>query len=156
MSSSCPVGWKWGQLTHWGRVTHICLGNITIIGSDNGLSPRYHQAIISTNAEILFTGPLRANPSEILIKILTCSFKTMRLKVWSTKWWPFCLGLNVLIHLPLGLYSLSGKTSYRQISWSLEAARLDVAMVVSLWNLTGTSAASLPRYLPNFRAIGKV
>ena len=56
----------------------------------------------------------------------------------------------------LGLYSLSGKTSYRQISWSLEAARLDVAMVVSLWNLTGTSAALLPRYLPNFRAIGKV
>ena len=56
----------------------------------------------------------------------------------------------------LGLYSLSGKTSYRQISWSLEAARLDVAMVVSLWNLTGTSAAALPRYLPNFRAIGKV
>ena len=55
-----------------------------------------------------------------------------------------------------GLYSLSGKTSYRQISWSLEAARLGVAMVVSLWNLTGTSAAVLPRYLPNFRAIGKV
>ena len=42
-----------------------------------------------------------------------------------------------------GLYSLSGKTSYRQISWSIEAARLDVAMVVSLWNLTGTSAAAL-------------
>ena len=55
-----------------------------------------------------------------------------------------------------GLYSLSGTTSYRQISWSLEAVRLDAAMVVSLWNLTGTSAAALPRYLPNFRAIGKV
>ena len=55
-----------------------------------------------------------------------------------------------------GLYSLSGQTSYRQISWSLEAARLDVAMVVSLWNLTGTSAAALPRYLPQYRAIGKV
>ena len=55
-----------------------------------------------------------------------------------------------------GLYSPSGKTSYRQILWSLEAARLDVAMVASLWNLTGTSAAALPRYLPNFRAIGKV
>ena len=53
---------------------------------------------------------------------------------------------------PQGLYSLSGKTSYRQISWSLEAAGLDVAMVVSLWNLV----SSLPRYLPNFRAIGKV
>ena len=56
----------------------------------------------------------------------------------------------------LGLYSLSGKTSYHQISWSLEAARLDFAMVVSLWNLTGTSVAAVPRYLPNFRSIGKV
>ena len=64
--------------------------------------------------------------------------------------------LHQLQAMPQGLYSLSGKTSYRQISWSLKAARLDVAMGVSLWNLTGTSAAALPRYLPNFRAIGKV
>ena len=42
-----------------------------------------------------------------------------------------------------GLYSLSGKTSYRQISRSLEAARLDVTIIVSLWNLTGISAALL-------------
>ena len=56
----------------------------------------------------------------------------------------------------MGLYSLSGKTSYRQISWSLEATRLDVAMVVSLWILTGTSATALPRYLPNVKAIWKV
>ena len=55
-----------------------------------------------------------------------------------------------------GLYSLSGKTSYRQISWSLEATRLNVIIVVSLWNLTGTSAAALPMCLLNFRAIGKV
>ena len=26
-------------LTHWGRVTHICVGKLTIIGSNNGLSP---------------------------------------------------------------------------------------------------------------------
>ena len=26
-------------LTHWGRATHICVGNLTIIGSDNGLAP---------------------------------------------------------------------------------------------------------------------
>ena len=56
----------------------------------------------------------------------------------------------------LGLYSLSGKTSYRQISWSLEAARLSVIMIVSHWNLTGISAALLPRCLSNFRAIEKV
>ena len=56
----------------------------------------------------------------------------------------------------LGLYSLSDKASYRQISWSLEAARLDVIMIVSLWNLTGILAALLPTCLSNFRAIRKV
>ena len=55
-----------------------------------------------------------------------------------------------------GLYSLSGKTSYRQISWSLEAGRLGVIMIVSRWNLTCISAALLPRCLLNFRAIAKV
>ena len=40
-------------LTHWGRVTHICVGKLTIIGSDNGLSPERRKAIIWTNAGIL-------------------------------------------------------------------------------------------------------
>ena len=53
----------------------------------------------------------------------------------------------------LGLYSLSGKTSYRKISWSLEAARFGFILFQSLWNLAGTSAALLPRCLSNFRAI---
>ena len=52
-----------------GPVTHICVGNLTIIGSDNGLSPGRHQAIIWTNAGILLIGPLRTNISEILIEI---------------------------------------------------------------------------------------
>ena len=84
-------------LTHWGRVTHICVGNLTIIVSDNGLSPYRRQAIIWTNAGLLLIGPLGTNFSEILIKILTFSFKKMRLKVSSAKRRPFCLGLNVLI-----------------------------------------------------------
>ena len=45
----------------------------------------------------------------------------------------------------LGLYSLSGKPSYRQISWSLEVAGLYVAMMVSFRNSTSNSAALLPR-----------
>ena len=35
--------------THWGRVTHICVSNLTIIGSDNGSSPGWRQAIIWIN-----------------------------------------------------------------------------------------------------------
>ena len=42
-------------LTHWGRVTHICVSDLTIIGSDSGLSPGRRQAIIRTNARILLT-----------------------------------------------------------------------------------------------------
>ena len=83
--------------THWGRVTHIFVGNITIIGSGNVLSPGRRQAIIWTNAGILLIGPIGTNFSEILIKIITFSFKKMRWKVSSGKRRPSCLGLNVLM-----------------------------------------------------------
>ena len=83
-------------LTHWGRVTHICVGNQTIIGSDNGLSPDRCQAFIWNNAGILLIGPLVTNFSEILIEIYTLSFKRMHMKMSSGKWRLLCLGLNVL------------------------------------------------------------
>ena len=89
----------WQRLTHWGRVTHICVGELTIIGSDNGLSPERRQAIIWTNAGILLIEPLGTNFSEILIGIQIFSFKKMRLKMSSAKWRPFCLGLNVLTRI---------------------------------------------------------
>ena len=96
-------------LTHWGRVTHICVNKLTIIGSDNGLSPDRRQAIIWTNAGILLIGPLGTNFSEILMEILTFSFKKMRLKVSSAKRRPFCLGLNVLTHFGISNCSMSHK-----------------------------------------------
>ena len=52
------------RLTHWGRATHICVGKLTIIGSDNGLSPGRRQAIIWTSAGILLVGLLGTNFSE--------------------------------------------------------------------------------------------
>ena len=77
-------------------MTHICVGNLTIIGSDNGLPPGWRQAIISTNAGILLIWPLGTNFSEMLVEILTVSVTKMRLNGSSAKWRPFCLGLNVL------------------------------------------------------------
>ena len=61
--------------THWGRVTHICVDILTIIGSDNGLSPGRHQAINWINAGVLLIGPIGTNLSEILIPIITFLFK---------------------------------------------------------------------------------
>ena len=85
------------ELTHWGLVMHICNSKLTIIGSDNGLSPGQCQAIIWTNAGILLIGPLGTNLNEILIKIYEFSLKKMHLNMLcAKKWWPSCVGLNVL------------------------------------------------------------
>ena len=97
---SLSIVWTWASLSHWGRVTHICVSKLTIIGSDNGLSPGRRQAIIWTNAGMLLIGPLGTNVSEIFIEIYTFSFSKMHLKMSSGKWRPFCLGLNVLNYIP--------------------------------------------------------
>ena len=75
---------------------HICVVILTIIGTDNGLSPGRHQAIIWTNDGMMLTELLVTEFSEILIKIHTFSLKKMHLKMSLVKWRPFCLGLNVL------------------------------------------------------------
>ena len=79
-------------------MTHICIGNLTITGSHNDLSPSRRQAIIWTNAGILLIRPLGTNFSEISIEILRVSLKKMLLKMSSVKWYPLCLGLNITVN----------------------------------------------------------
>ena len=134
------------ELTHWGRVTHICVGKLTIIGSDNGLSPERRQAIIWTNVGILLIRPLGTNFSEFLVEILIFSFKKMRLKLSSAKWRPFCLGLNelrkhtacnhfiFLLHVIIDLM-------HRTISWQSQKSEC-----VSILNLLSIQAIS-PRQI---------
>ena len=146
--------------THWGRATHICVGKLTTTGSDNGLSPGRRQAIIWTIAGILLIRPLGTNFSEISYQNSNTFIQHEHISQFSfisnstitpvaeirashrliiiyfqghCCWYVATAGIQ-------GLYSLSGKTSYRQISWSLEAARLGVIMIVSLSNLTGRDA----------------
>ena len=93
------------------------------------------------------------------LKTTTTTTTKLEISVLSQRQWNDLANLASWRHnmetLPaiLGLYSLNGKTSYRQISWTLEAARFGFRLLQSLRNLTGTSAAALPRYLPNLRAI---
>ena len=80
------------DLTPWGRVTHPCVGKLSIIGSDNGLSPFDRlQTIIWTSAGILLIEPLETHFSEILIKIHIFSFKKMYSKISSGKFRPQCV-----------------------------------------------------------------
>ena len=76
--------------THRGQVTHICGSKLSIVRSDNGLSPDRRRA----TATLLLVGPLGINVSKIVIEIHTFSFKKMHLKTSSGKLRPCCLGLN--------------------------------------------------------------
>ena len=102
-------------LTHWGPVTHICVGKLTITSSDKGLLPRRRQAIIWTNAGILLIGPLGTNFSDISRDIQSFSFKKMHLKMPSAKWRPFCFGPNVLNwHMTCISHNEIGGMSYHE------------------------------------------
>ena len=70
-------------------MTHVCVGKLTIIGSDNGLLPGRRQTIIWINPAILLIGPFGTNFSDILIEIQTFSFKKIHLKMSFAKWRPF-------------------------------------------------------------------
>ena len=79
---------------------HLCISNVTIIGTDNGLSPVRRQAIIGTKTGILVIGPLGTNVRENWFEIRTFSFKKIYFEM-SGNWRPFRLGLNMLIHIGL-------------------------------------------------------
>ena len=77
-------------LTHWGRVTRICVNKLTIFGSDNGLSPGRRQTIMWTNVGIFLIGPLGTNFNEIIF------IQENQFKMSCGKWHLICVGLNVL------------------------------------------------------------
>ena len=77
------------DVTHSGWVTHICLGHLITIGSDNGLAPTRHQMN-------QFWDIVKWNLGIKLQWIKITSFRKRRLKVLSAKRRPLCLGLNVL------------------------------------------------------------
>ena len=88
---------------------YICVSKLTIIGSDNGLSPGWCQAIIWTNSGILLIRSLGTNFSEILIDIYTFSFKEIHLKMSSEMAailsLPQWVNLAILLQLDLMIWS---------------------------------------------------
>ena len=77
-------------------MTRICVGKLTSIASDNGLSPARHQTINYTNAGILLMGPLGTNISGILNEFQTFPLKKLRLKMSSAKRQPYFPDLSVI------------------------------------------------------------
>ena len=99
-------------LTHWSYVflalTHRYVP-VNPIGSGCSLVVR-RQAIIWTDDGLLLIDPLGTNFSEICIKIQLL-FQKIDLKM-TTKWWPFCLGFDVLTHCGLDICCISDLGQY--------------------------------------------
>ena len=96
-------------LTHWGRVTHICVGKLAITSSDNGLSPGRSEAIIWINAAILLIGPLWTNFSKIVIEIHIFPFKKMHFKMSSGYLRPCFAASMCLWHIGTGIRESTSK-----------------------------------------------
>ena len=146
-------------LTHWGRVTHVCVSKLTISDSDNGLSPGLRQAIIWTNARILLIGSLGTNFSEISIGIQTFSFTKMHLEMPSAKWRPFCLGLNVLMvstfYSFFGFYTSIRFPGYCVASKIALTFFLNTRIMIYVWTSStifhlNTTLSSYLKYLARF------
>ena len=82
-------------------MTHMIVSKLTIIGSDNGLAPGRHQAIIWTNDGILLIWPLRTNSSEISIEIHIFTeengFENVIYEKSPILSWPQCVELHKLV-----------------------------------------------------------
>ena len=117
------VCWDLLLLIHWGRVTHIWVGKLTIIGSDNGLDGA--KPLSEPMLEHCYLAPLGTNFfSAMLIEIQTFLLKTI-----SSATCQLCRGLNVLrleippwhdFYVTAGFYPIRGDVRGRLLpSWGL-------------------------------------
>ena len=77
-------------LTHLGRVTHICVNNVTVIGSDNGLNQCWNNISSNTRSRLQWNLNRNSyivileNAFEIVYKIASISFRPQYVHFW---WW---------------------------------------------------------------------
>ena len=129
---------------NWGRVTHICASELTINGSDCGLSLDRRQAIIWTDAGLLLIWSFGTNFGEIL-EICISSFKKMHLKCRLRNVCHFVSALSYWgkgIHISVSKLTIIGSGNglspgrHQTIIWTI----LDWALRNKLqWNLNRNS-----------------
>ena len=75
-------------LTHWGRVTHICINKLTFIGSDNYLNQCWNIVNCALRNKLQWNFNLNSNifMQENAFENVVCEMASI------------CLGLNVLTH----------------------------------------------------------
>ena len=107
-------------------MTHICISKLTIIGSDNEVSPGWQ-----TNAGILLIGLLGTNVNEISNDIGIFSFKKKHLKMLSGKWRPIlsrpqCFNIRLTDNLVAGTPRLSFQDPYHSYTTTVLTSFTDI------------------------------
>ena len=110
-------------------MTHICVSDLNIIGSDNGLSPGRRQAIIWTNAGILKTWILGKDNNAWCLLIYTLSIP----------WWSCSVSLSSLEPCTC--------VSHQYVAWCMACCMYNYIFVLSL-HLWGPNMTQL--YIFNF------
>ena len=109
---------------------HICVGKLTSIASDNGLSPRRRQAIIWNIVGIMLIGPLGTNFSEILIEIQTFIFieeNTFENAVYE---------MSVILSLPQCVNNADCRVPcISLIPWSQVCSHMNIVLRWGYWTL---------------------
>ena len=118
-------------------MTHICVGKLTIIGSDNGLSPGRRQAIIWTNSGILLIGPLGTNfrnfnrnsnifIQENALENVVCEMSSILSRSQCVNWHPdgCIIGKFYFYTLPMNVFVIGH--SLRIIDWICSWGKLGI------------------------------
>ena len=107
LSVNCMCLWA-NHLTHWGRVTHICVSELTNhhwfrqwLVAWPAPSHYLNQCWNIVNWTIGNKFQWNINRND------TFSFKKIHLKMLPGKWRPFCLGLNVLTNTKISAQPMS-------------------------------------------------
>ena len=121
-------------------MTHLCVSKPTIIGSDNGLAPGRRQAIIWSNAGILFIGPLGTNFSEILIEmykfpLINCMWKCRLENGGHIVWASMCWGLSSSVMEDKTFSMTAPSAGWDQKIWKLAKRCQFKKWSASLWHI---------------------
>ena len=93
---------------NWGRVMHICVNELTIIGSDNGLLPGCVKPLSDTDG-LLLIGNLGTNFSEILNEIYIFvqdnGFENVVCKMLAILSQPLCVNIKQITPMGCVIYN---------------------------------------------------
>ena len=129
-----------------------------LLGNPRAILPMWRQCKVPVMSQPIISMTMTMNIYYILSYCFIQNILTISLLLFCCECNHRCCWIGMIYLLISSalqgfLYSPNGRSSYRKISWRLDAVRFGFRLFKSLWNLTGSSAAALPSCQSNLRVI---